>query len=58
MTRWAALRGMLLYALMVLMQCLAFPEMRTAWIVMAGAIGLTVLTAGAAILLSGRYRSN
>jgi hypothetical protein len=57
MTKWAVFRGILLYALLVLMQCLAFPEMRTAWIVMAGAIGLTMVTAAAAILLSGQYRS-
>lgn len=57
MTKWAAFRGLLLFALVVLMQCLTTPGLRTAWIVMACALGLSMATAGAAILLSGHYRS-
>ena len=57
MTGVAAFLGPLLFAPVVLMQCLPFPEMHTAWVVVVSALGLLAATAGAAILLSGRYRS-
>lgn len=57
MTRWTAFRGLLVFALLVRYQCLVTPGMRTAWVVMTCAFGLSMVTAGAAILLSGHYRS-
>jgi hypothetical protein len=58
MAKLHALRTLVLIGLLIALQCLARPELRTAWIVTGTALGLLAATGGAANLLSGQYRGD